>query len=215
MNHLAKYFNLKSQVISRRVLGIIKLEFRLDYKRPLGGIALNSNRWERGLVIAGALLIMIWGLTTVTVSAKTGTAVGDQAPRFTLQGLDGRNYDLAKVVASNKVTLVNFWATWCPPCRAEIPELVQFYNKYRGKGVTLLAVNMKQDAATIKPMATQLKMNFPILLDKDGTVGDHYQVYYIPSTYILDRTGTIRDRIDGGTNLATLESKVDALLKGR
>jgi peroxiredoxin len=168
---------------------------------------------ERGFVVTLALFIIVWGLSTVAAASKTGTAVGDIAPGFTLQNLDGKQVALQDVVGRNKVTLVNFWATWCPPCRAEIPELVDFYKKYQNKGVTVLAVNLQQDAATVSKLAGQMGMNFPILLDRDGSVGGKYQVYYIPTTFILDRTGTIRAAIQGGTNFATLESKVAALLK--
>ena len=120
--------------------------------------------------------------------------------------------NLGTAVNRNRITLVNFWATWCPPCRAEIPELVKFYGEYKTKGVALLAVNLQESPEAVKAFAGKNGMRFPVLLDSSGKVAQVYQVYAIPTTFILDRHGVIRDLIQGSINLATLQTKVGKLL---
>lgn len=164
------------------------------------------------LIAAVAGLRMgIWHQTAQ--SAKP--AEGFPAPNFTLPDLNGKKVVLKNVVARNKVTLVNFWATWCPPCRAEIPELVTFYRKYGTRGATILAVNLRDKPQAAKGFAAKAGMRFPVLTDTSGKIGDLYQIFSIPNTFIIDRRGTIRAVIKGGTTLKALEAKAVPLLKGR
>ncbi|HEX7713716.1 MAG TPA: TlpA disulfide reductase family protein [Bacillota bacterium] len=142
----------------------------------------------------------------------TAPQIGYRAPQFTLTDLNGKKMNLGTAVNRNRITLVNFWATWCPPCRAEIPELVKFYGEYKTKGVALLAVNLQESPEAVKAFAGKNGMRFPVLLDSSGKVAQVYQVYAIPTTFILDRHGVIRDLIQGSINLATLQTKVGKLL---
>jgi cytochrome c biogenesis protein CcmG/thiol:disulfide interchange protein DsbE len=140
---------------------------------------------------------------------------GFPAPNFTLKDLSGRNITLNAVTARNKVTLLNFWATWCAPCRAEIPDFVKLYGKYSSRRVTVLAVNLREQPRTVKRFVTKAGMRFPILMDTTGKTSDLYQIFSIPSTFIIDQKGTIRSVIKGSTNLKTLEARIRPLLKGR
>jgi peroxiredoxin len=140
---------------------------------------------------------------------------GFPAPNFTLPDLNGKNVELKKVTAKSPVTLVNFWATWCPPCRAEIPEIIKFNQKYSAKKITVLAINLKDQPGVAKSFATKAGMKFPVLTDTTGKIGDLYQIFSIPSTFIIDQKGIIRAVIKGGTTLATLDQKVQPLLKGK
>lgn len=165
-------------------------------------------------VLAMVLLssICILGFQKGLAAPATAPRISYHAPQFTLTDLNGEKADLQTVVNGNRVTLVNFWATWCPPCRAEIPELVKFYNQYKTRGVALLAVNLQESRETVKAFAKKTGMRFPVLLDSSGKVAETYQVYAIPTTFILDRHGVIRELIQGGTDLATLRTKVGKLL---
>jgi DsbE subfamily thiol:disulfide oxidoreductase len=147
------------------------------------------------------------------VFAKEAPVVGGTVPDFTLPDLNGKPVDLQKVVKNNKVTLVNFWATWCPPCRAEIPEFVKFYHKYTGKRLEIIAVNLQESTADVKNFAKNNGMNFPIVTDSSGKVGELYQVSAIPTTFFIDRNGKIFYRIEGTTDLKTLEAKVRPFLE--
>jgi DsbE subfamily thiol:disulfide oxidoreductase len=140
---------------------------------------------------------------------------GFPAPNFTLHNLSGKNVELKNVISKNKVTVVNFWATWCPPCKAEIPELIKLYQQNSAKGLTLLAINLRDQPQAAKTFAEKTGMKFPILTDTTGKIGELYQIFSIPSTFIIDQKGTIRSVIKGGTNLPTLDGKVQPLLKGK
>ncbi len=164
------------------------------------------------LALVAVVAVVGYGFSH-TLAAKTGPAVGNVAPEFTLPDLNGKNVSLQKVIAANKVTLVNFWATWCPPCRAEIPELETFYQAYAKQQVALLGVNLQQQPAEVRNFVSRNKMSFPVLTDTSGAVGNTYQIYAIPTTFIIDQAGKIRAKIEGSTDLNTLKNKVLPLLK--
>lgn len=165
-----------------------------------------------GLLVAVAVTLVFTGWQ-IGAAGSVGPEIGKLAPDFTLNDLNGKSVKLKEVISQNKVTLVNFWATWCPPCRREIPELVEFYQKYSSQKVALLALDLQEDPGKVKSFAKDNGMNFPVLLDTKGSVGNQYRVSGIPTTFILDGKGTIRDMIVGGTSLAALEAKIKPLLK--
>lgn len=164
------------------------------------------------LVVAGLLSLTVVGGVSQVVTAKTAPVVGGIAPGFTLNDLNGKSVELNQVLKSKKVTLINFWATWCPPCRAEIPEFVKFYRKYSAKGVEILAVNLQENTADVKNFVKNNGMNFPVLTDGNGRVGQMYQVMAIPTTFFVDSNGKIFYKIEGSTSMATLEAKVRSVL---
>lgn len=179
---------------------------------------MKKRQFWFGLIIAGifltaALVGIRVGVHQAAESAKP--IVGYPAPNFTLPDLNGKKVVLKNVTSRNKITLINFWATWCPPCRAEIPELNKFYRKYSANGVTILAVSIQEQPKTVKSFAQKNGMKFPVLTDTKGKTGNLYQVFSMPNTFILDRKGTIRAIVKGSTNLAALEQKVQPLLKLR
>lgn len=148
------------------------------------------------------------------VEAKNNAPVlNSYAPEFTLKDIHGKTVALKDVIRSHKVTLINFWATWCPPCRGEIPELNRVYAGYASKSVAILGVNLQEDQHTLQSFAAQNSMKFTILQDLDGKIGGIYQVYYIPETFIIDRSGKIRQVIQGGTTFDTLKNTIAHLLK--
>jgi peroxiredoxin len=166
------------------------------------------------IIIAAAVVGIRVGVRHQTAdSAKP--IEGFPAPNFSLPNLKAKNVTLKTVTATNKVTLVNFWATWCGPCRAEIPDFVKLYTRYSSQGLTILAVNVKEAPATVKPFVRKMGMRFPVLIDTSGKVSDLYQIFSIPGTFIIDRKGTIRSVIKGSTRFSVLEAKVRPLLKGK
>ena len=88
--------------------------------------------------------------------------------------------------------MINFWATWCGPCRVEMPHLARLYDKYRGSGFTVLAVNIDEDPYKAANLAKQLGMRFPVLLDKEKKVSRLYDLSTMPSTILVDREGRVR-----------------------
>ncbi len=112
------------------------------------------------------------------------------APDFTLKGTDGRNLRLQE--QRGQVVLVNFWATWCGPCRQEMPHLNRLYDKYRSGGFTLLAVNIDDDPRTAVATAAKMGLRFPVLLDTDKAVSKRYDLGSMPATVLIDRDGKVR-----------------------
>jgi len=138
--------------------------------------------------------------------------VGFKAPPFTLKALDGESYSIPH--STGKPVIVNFWASWCGPCRLEAPELVKLYDKYKGK-LEIYAVNMTtQDTAEdARAFADAFGFMFPVLLDDDekNPVSNRYRVQAIPTTFFVDKNGLIVDKVTGLTDPQTLESKFKSL----
>jgi thiol-disulfide isomerase/thioredoxin len=97
-----------------------------------------------------------------------------------------------------KVVILNFWATWCPPCRAEMPAMERLYKQYKDKGLTILAVDCQESQATVEKFVTEQGYSFPIALDASGSVCMRYGANAIPTSYILDKKGQVVSRITGG-----------------
>lgn len=117
---------------------------------------------------------------------------GHLAPDFTLKTLDGNIVRLSEF-RGKKVVLINFWATWCPPCRLEMPTMQQIYTEYRDKGFEILAVNIESDAQQeIRDFVKELRLTFPILLDPDMKVTRKFRVIGLPVSALVDRQGIVR-----------------------
>jgi peroxiredoxin len=111
-----------------------------------------------------------------------------QEADFTLTDLAGRSWNLKGL--RGKVVLVNFWATWCPPCRKEMPDLDALYTQLSGRGLTILAISDEEDAK-VRPFIAARKIGYPVLLDPGGKVNKIFAVEGIPKTFVYDREGRL------------------------
>ncbi len=166
---------------------------------------------KRNIRLISMFVVLALILVSVVIAAGPGSKkaapqIGRMAPDFSLKSTEGSTLDLQSVIGKNKVTILNFWATWCPPCRAEIPEFIEFAKKHQSEKVALVAVNLQEDSKKVKEFANNAGMNFPILLDLDGKVAQTYQIYAIPTTFFIDGSGTIREKVEGSLSLSRLES---------
>ncbi|MGD9850351.1 MAG: redoxin domain-containing protein [Nitrospirales bacterium] len=136
--------------------------------------------------------------------------IGSQAPDFQLLDMNGRSVALSDM--QGKVVLLNFWATWCGPCRVEMPSMEVLYQSYRDKGLEILAVSVdEQGPAVTRPFQEDKKLTFPILHDRDYQVGLLYGARSLPMTYIIDRKGTIRERVFGSREWDTPNARQSIL----
>jgi thiol-disulfide isomerase/thioredoxin len=129
---------------------------------------------------------------------KAGFAVPKadvMATEFTLQSLDGKKVSLSSF--KGKLVFLSFWATWCGPCKQELPSVQAMYNKLKAKGFEIIAVDVMEDQKTVSNFVKANAMTFPVLLDSSGSVGRDYDAGSIPTNYILDRNGKILARIVG------------------
>ncbi len=112
------------------------------------------------------------------------------APDFTLPALGGGTIRLAEL--KGQVVMLNFWATWCPPCRAEMPAMERLYREYASRGFAIVAIDYREGPDLVQPFVEELGLTFPIALDRDGKVTDaKYPTGGLPTTYILDRQGRV------------------------
>ncbi len=123
-------------------------------------------------------------------TAMAAVAPQSAAPDFTLRSVSGPNFRLQE--QRGRVVLINFWATWCGPCRQEMPHLNRLYDKYRAAGFVLLGVNVDEDAHNAADLALKLGLKFPVLLDTDKAVSHLYDLSTMPSTVLIDRDGRVR-----------------------
>jgi peroxiredoxin len=130
------------------------------------------------------------GLGLAAAAGAGNLAPGAQAPAFALGSQSGKQVDLANF--KGQVVLINFWATWCGPCRKEMPVLDQLYSKYKPLGFTLLGVNVEPDSSNATGFLKSTPVTFPILFDTDSKVSKLYEVAGMPSTVIVDRKGNVR-----------------------
>jgi cytochrome c biogenesis protein CcmG/thiol:disulfide interchange protein DsbE len=156
----------------------------------------------------GILVIFLLTLGSIgCAAAKEGTTVGKTAPQFTLGSLGGQNITVGP---SNNITVLNFWATWCPPCRSEMPELNQFASQYSGK-VTFYAINLQEEFGVVNDFMYKNSYAIPTLLDSDGAVANLFRVQYLPTTIVIDRNGVIKYRKSGPVTKSELEDVISQL----
>lgn len=139
---------------------------------------------RRQALLLPAALLAAAGAASATVQPAAA------APDFTLRSVDGPNLRLAE--QRGRVVMVNFWATWCGPCRQEMPHLARLYDKYRASGFVLLGVNVDDDPKKAVDLAAKLGLRFPVSLDTDKKVSRLYDLSTMPSTVLIDREGRVR-----------------------
>lgn len=140
--------------------------------------------------------------------------VGRAGPDFLLETPEGGTLRLSDLQGSP--VLINFWASWCPPCRDEIPELVKAYERYQGEGLVIVGVNLQEPDGAVRDFAREFGMTFPVGIDRDGEVGDAWRlggpVEGIPTSYFVDATGVIRDFFYGPMTDDRLAEKLAEVL---
>jgi peroxiredoxin len=133
------------------------------------------------------------------------------APELTLMDTQGSSRSLAD--HRGQVVLVNLWATWCPPCKEEMPALQSFYNKYRDQGFVVIAINDGDPSADVVQFVKDYRLTFPVWLDPTYIATEQaFKTLNLPSSFVIDRTGTIQLQWVGGISLKALEKHVSPLI---
>jgi len=129
-------------------------------------------------------------LTTGCMAGGSGS--GDAAaPLFTLKDTQDRTVSLGDMLKQNKAVLINFWATWCPPCREEIPELIRLQSEYGKRGFTVLGVDVGESPTKVSSFINKMGINYPVALDRDQKVAAEYGLVGIPTSYLVSSEGKI------------------------
>jgi cytochrome c biogenesis protein CcmG, thiol:disulfide interchange protein DsbE len=188
---------------------------------------MRTARGLSGLVLAafGVTLVtgaLLYWLAVRRVDAATQPTdfgaipaqVNFMAPALSLNGLDGAGHTLAD--QRGQVVLVNLWATWCPPCQAEMPLLQRYYERHRAEGFTVIAVEDGEPEADVRAFVGQHGLTFPVWLDPQHQATDHaFNAMNLPTSFVIDRSGQVRLEWVGAINEANLERFVTPLIAER
>lgn len=137
--------------------------------------------------------IILFLLALISGGILQAAFINDPAPSFTLKGLDGKETKLTEL--QGEVVFINFWASWCPPCKKEFPELNELANEYKGLGLKVLGINLDKSVSRVEAFLKKVNLkptNMTLLLDPEAKVVANYVARSMPSSFILDRKGVIR-----------------------
>ncbi len=182
--------------------------------------ATDLSGWPKGRYYFLMALLFIVGLSWIMATRATGPVnsaaafaprPGFVAPDFELPTLDGSTMRLSDL--RGRPVVINFWATWCPPCRAEMPAIIREYQRYKGDGLIVLAVNQAESPTKVAAFRDEFGMPFPILLDEKMSVSDMYEIRFLPTTFFIAADGTIIDMVTGGMNEAAVRVHFQRLMR--
>lgn len=168
------------------------------------------GRWLFVGVVAAVIAGVAWfGLP----EAQKKVAVGDTALKFSLPDLQGK----VQTLPEGDVILLNFWATWCPPCRQEMPSMVELSKKYAAKGLKVVAVSVDRDAKALRDFVAEYQLPFLVLHDIDSAVSAKHGVYRYPETFLIDRQGHVQAHLVGAIEWMTkpMQKNIEDLLDGK
>ncbi|WP_299090718.1 TlpA disulfide reductase family protein [uncultured Metabacillus sp.] len=142
-------------------------------------------------------------------NVKVGVTEGNAAPDFELTTLDGEKVSLSSL--QGKKVILNFWATWCPPCRSEMPDMEKIHNEFN-EDVVIAAVNLtssEKNVETVESFVKELNLSFPVLLDKKGEINKQFEVLSYPTSYIIDEKGVITSKFVGAMTYDQMKDLLD------
>lgn len=174
----------------------------------------SGRKWA---IVAAVGVVIIAGLTVGRhnhgSSAGTGSAKETLAPDFTLSQLDGQPLRLSSY--RGKIVLLDFWATWCEPCREEIPHFIELQNKYGQRGFQIIGVSMDDTPDPVRTFYQQYHMNYPVVMGNSG-IGEQYGgVLGLPIAFLLDRDGRITAKHIGAAKPEAIEKEAIALMQNQ
>lgn len=147
--------------------------------------------------------------TNNNVKEKLAASVKIKATGFKLQDLNGKEVSLSDFKGKN--VFLNFWATWCPSCKAEMPEIEKLYQETKNSDLVILAINLGENRQTVQSFKDKNKYNFDMLLDTDQEVAIKYDITSIPTSFFIDKNGTIVSKKIGAMNIDEMKSYVNSL----
>lgn len=175
--------------------------------------AANRPAWKRitmsvTLAVSAVLVLML--MLVPRTGAETTLVVGQAAPDFNLPTLDGGRVKLSDL--KGKPVVVNFWASWCTPCRREMPDFQAVYDKYKAQGLELYGINVGESNVAVTDFQKQVGTTFPILIDEGEHAQTAYKILPLPATFFIDRSGTIRALYQYQMSHAQIETEVLRIL---
>lgn len=166
------------------------------------------------VIFAFVLLIGGYAIGNSLFTTSTVLKKGDKPPVFKLAGLDNQVHEWKDY--EGKPLILNFWGTFCPPCRNEMPALQKQYEKWKGQGLELVGINLSEDRLTVESFIRQVGVDFPILLDKDKKTEKSYGLKQYPTTFFITAKGKIQEVVIGGLlSEDEIEKRVERLMESK
>jgi len=183
----------------------------MDYNRSVviiktGGVMMQKK--TVGILIA----VTVFSFLMISQSRQNVSAENKRASDFTLTNLNGKTVTLSDF--KDKVIILDFWATHCPPCIQEIPDFVKLYNKYKDKGLVIIGVSLDRgDVEKVKRFCRNKGVNYPVVIGNYEVTKNYGGIRYIPTTFIIDKNRNIVKKFIGYTPMNTFEGEIKKLLK--
>jgi peroxiredoxin len=169
----------------------------------------NKRTVMRVLVLGVIVVALGSAFYTAYTSDDSIVEVGEAAPDFTLKNLEGEEIRLSEL--RGKGVVVNFWATWCNPCKREMPLIDEKYQVVKDQGIEILAVNIAESHLAVSSFINRLGVTFPVLLDSHRVVTQRYGVGALPSTFFINKDGVVMDHFVGEMNESILTKRLELI----
>jgi len=179
--------------------------------------AVSNHRPARPVILGAAIVALllvggIWWQNRAgrTIPPVTGPPTGQIAPSFVLDDLTG--HPLSSADFAGQVVLVNFWATWCPPCKAEMPDIEQLYRAFQDSGFEVIGVDIEEKPEAVRAFRDEHGLTFPLVIDPRGSVNPAYHLRGLPTSWLIDRQGILRAVWVGPLNIEKVRRRIQGLL---
>jgi len=171
----------------------------------------KSKRTSIRVAILGVILLaLIFAIYSSINQDPNEVKIGREAPNFSLPQLQGEPIKLSDL--RGKAVVLNFWGTWCEPCKEEMPALQKQYEALKDQGLVVLGVNIGETPVAVQPFVDEMGVTFPILLDRDSQITKLYRIIPIPTTFFIDRDGEVSDIFVGPMTEQIIADKVGKIL---
>lgn len=200
------------------ILGVAYALYRI-WRRPTSqhhaALKVLVAAYASSAVVLGCVFLVLFAFAPENVLRR-----GNSVPNFSLVDVAGNTVEFASL--EGRGVIINFWATWCPPCRREVPLLNSIHNEYGSRGLTVLGINLAESVNTVAPFVAEMQVSYPIWLDanpgqpardRTRTVYERFGGVGLPTTIFIDRDGIVRDRYVGELNRAILQQRAEEILR--
>ncbi len=172
----------------------------------------SRNHGLLPLVLAGVAFILFVVLASFAMQGSLSASAATRSSQVDFVANDFAGKSTRVSDYRGKFVMVNLWASWCPPCRAEMPDLIQYYHDHQSDGLVFLSINSQDNQTSAQQFMREKQMPFPVMFDPDGKVGEYFRTDGLPDTFLIDRTGNLRFSWTGQISPAILDQRVTPLL---